>query len=564
MADNMKVQIVLDAAVLGKDEVKNLVAEIQKINLEAKKAEAQLKSTGSGINKAFETRGLLAAAGRFTEIHMAADLIRTSIEAIPKALTQVLETGIRINEEFESMKLGIASVMNAQLLIEDSQGRQLTGAEKYKAALQLSEEQFKKIRIESLKTQATTEELTKNFQTALSVAPQQGITNLETIRKLTVDITNAATAMNVEMHRVPVSIRAVLSGRGAAQNVVARNLGITLDEINTWKQAGTLIEELEKRLTPFSDAAKEAANSFKVMKSNVVEAFQIFSAEVTSGLFSQVKKSMNQYFWNMFDFDNMKFNQKLQPLIDSFKGFFDGIGEVFADAIDDVFNGIDSASNFVRDNEQAVAGTTTAWTAFTMSLKEAGRELVSTVTQTVEISTKLGLLEVVLGTVALALAYVADLFNRIWNTALLAIQSFMVGLDMIIETITLGLVKSITAAKYQLFDLMENTWNRSWGDKSGGAIGKVLNILKRTGEEADVAKGKISGLLNMSAEEKSKWDQFNAQLEARFQPKVSGAAFPKEEKSQFVTRAKLEKSEADRRLALNKLYYDLEEKLLQN
>lgn len=203
---DMRISLRLDASTSGAEEVKRLVTDLNKIDLAAKQAAQDIKNTGAAAN-GMQSRGLLAIAARFVEIHMAADLIRMAITAIPKALSAVVSEGIRVNAEFEAIKYGIASVINAQLELANTSGRQLEGAEKYNAALQLSEVWFTRIRVAALMTQATTEQLSRNFQTAVSVAAGQGITDLEKVFKLTVAITNAATAMNVNMAQVPVAKR---------------------------------------------------------------------------------------------------------------------------------------------------------------------------------------------------------------------------------------------------------------------------------------------------------------------------------------------------------------------
>lgn len=571
MTENLRVNIQLDASVLGVDEVKKFLTEIKSITSSSQKAGSAVSDLGNST-KSLSSRGVASMAVKFTEVHMIANAIRTVISAIPEAMQAILTNGVRINSEFEAMRLGIASVMNAQTTIADSSGKQLEGAEKYRAALKLSEDQFKKIRFEALKTQATTEELAKNFQTAMSVGPQQGITNLETLRRLTVSITNAATAMNVEMARVPVSIRAVLTGRGVAQNVVARNLGVTLAEINSWKASGTLVEELTKRLDPFTEAANESAKSFKVMKSNVVEAFDIISSEATKGLFDELKGSMNEHFWDIFDFDTMTLSEKFKPIVSVFEQVFTDLGRVASEALDEAMAGIQNASQYVAEHKLEVQETTNAWTSLMMSLKDVGASLVSTLGLLLDFGVVSGLLYGLGQGLSFFLAAVSDGLKYLTGGVQFLVGAILAGLDMIVakiaETLNLDwIAEGFKGAAQSMFSFMARGLKRiqeGAPDSATSSLTKWEKALDRIGEAADRAAGKVSGVMKMSPEDQKAWDAFNAGLEARFAPKVTGAAFPKKPKSNLTAASKLDKLEADRSLSLLKIQNELERQLLEN
>lgn len=488
---DMRISLKLDASTSGAEAIKTLVADLNKIDLAAKRAAQDIKNTGNTAN-GMQSRGLLAIATRFVEIHMAADLIRTAITAIPKALSAVVSEGIRVNAEFESIKYGIASVINAQLKLADSSGRQLEGVEKYNAALQLSEGWFVRIRVAALMTQATTEQLSRGFQTAVSVAAGQGITDLEKIFKLTVAITNAATAMNVNMAQVPVAIRAVLTGREATHNVVARTLGITLAQINAWKDEGTLVQNLEKRLVPFSEAAEKSAKSFKVMASNAQEAFQIISADVTSGAFTKIKESMNKHFWDLFDFKNMSLQSRFQPLVDAFKDAFTTIGSFISATIDQIMESLQNITDWVKQHIQDVDAMNAAWMSLWSSISLIVGELLKLSGTFTATSIETGGLTNVIKALSLGFALAADAIRIAGDIVKITFGSLTDAIDFCKTALNEGLIpvmlKFSDVSKTTVGKAFSDLFGRTEYAKALDNMDKVDDKFKETRKSIDAVR----------------------------------------------------------------------------
>jgi hypothetical protein len=464
MAD-MRISLKLDASTSGAEALKALITDLTKIELAAKRSAQEIKSSASATNS-MNSRGLFATAARFVEIHMAADLIRTAVTAIPKALAAVVTEGIRVSAEFESIKFGIASVINAQLDLANSSGRQLEGAEKYNAALELSEAWFKRIRIAAVMTQATTEQLSRNFQTGVSVAAGQGITDLEKVFKLTVAITNAATAMNVNMAQVPVAIRAVLTGREATHNVVARTLGITLAQINAWKAEGTLVENLEKRLTPFSEAAEKSARSFKVLSSNMLEAFQILSSDMMSGAFKEIQGAMNKYFWDLFDFKNMSLQSRFQPLVDAFNGAFTEVGVFIASTIDQIMTALDRITLWIKENPQTMDELRSAWASLLKEISGVIGQIGESTGAFAKASAGSGALAVLLKALALAFAGLSDGIRITFDVLAVYFTAILHFLTSIVDAVTLGLIPAVGKFRQKMWEMLKDNFFDIFGKTS--------------------------------------------------------------------------------------------------
>jgi hypothetical protein len=525
-------------------------------------------------------RGLIETAAYFVKISILANIIRTAVMAIPRVLAAVVTEGIRINAEFESIKFGIASVINAQLRLGDASGNQYEGIEKYNAALKLSEEWFNKIRIAALKTQATTEQLSLGFQTAVSVGASQGITDLKQIFDLTIGITNAATAMNISMDMVPVAIRAVLTGRMATHNVVARTLGITLAQNNAWKAEGTLVENLTKRLSPFTAAAEISAKSFKVMSSNILEAFQILSADVTSGLFSSLKVSMNKYFWDLFDFKNLSLASRFQPLVDGLKGLFTSLGEMVASTVDGIMSALEKINTWIKEHPTKVMELQVAWDTLLKTISSSMGEIFRTGTDKSGAFTTV--LSRVMNTISLIIAAFTDAY-RIATTFM--DMAFWAPLSDIFKSLGI-LFREGPLAAIREFERVGNAATNAFKsifttrmdmakvfDNVDATNGKLANTKKSIDAIADAIKRMdTSNLEARDIIKLPKVQQDESLLSAReviekkkgTGTQVLGAAWaPPEKKVPSTTNAEIREDNlvAKHKLALLKEYYALRNKL---
>lgn len=186
---------------------------------------------------------------------------------------------ILANEAIETTTLGVSSLLLAIGHIEDATGSGVNGIRGFELATNEARKQINLLRVDALSTSTTFENLAKNFQSAVAPGLEAGL-NLDEIRKLTLQFSQAANALNVPQAQIPQELRAILTGTiNNRDNKIGTSLGITSNDIKLAKEAGTLTEFLTEKLGSFNTAGKAAQETFAVLWSNFKDAIvQIIGA----------------------------------------------------------------------------------------------------------------------------------------------------------------------------------------------------------------------------------------------------------------------------------------------
>lgn len=227
--------------------------------------------------------------------------LATQVLALAGAYRALQSVGSYINRIFdfssslESSQIAIASVIGATNKITDAQGRKLEGAEKFNAAQQISAKLMDEIQIRALETTATFDELVSGVSGIIAPATKAGIA-IEKLPKFAVTAAQAMAAMKIPANQMRTEIESLLSGNiNKVQDILATNLGITGEMVKNWQKQGTLIEELEKRLTIFAEAGETTAQSWAGLKNNLQDAYDYLSAKTGKGIFEGAKQSYREF-----------------------------------------------------------------------------------------------------------------------------------------------------------------------------------------------------------------------------------------------------------------------------
>ncbi len=225
----------------------------------------------------------------------------TQVLALAGAYKALQGVGGYINRIFdfssslESSQVAIASVVGATNKIKDSQGRTLEGAEKFNAAQQISAKLMDEIQIRALETTATFDELVSGVSGIIAPATKAGVA-IEKLPKFAVTAAQAMSAMKIPTQQMRTEIESLLSGNiSKTQDILATNLGITGEMVKNWQKQGTLIEEIEKRLSIFAEAGEATAQSWAGLKNNLQDAYDYLSAKTGKGVFEGAKQSYREF-----------------------------------------------------------------------------------------------------------------------------------------------------------------------------------------------------------------------------------------------------------------------------
>lgn len=208
-------------------------------------------------------------------------------------ISYLLKTSLELSGQFEIMKIGIASLIAVNSENTTSMGKSIDAAEKFKLAQNSSAQAVQMLRQANLETPATLKQLTDGFQSAIGPALSLGMSLKETVN-YTKLMTQAAAAMGMPMDQLAQEMRSILTGDIDRNSIVARNIGITNEQIEAHKKLGDVYKFLIGRLGDFSEAGKELATSWGGATSNLEDSWNVFRMSLveSSGLFNSIKSGM--------------------------------------------------------------------------------------------------------------------------------------------------------------------------------------------------------------------------------------------------------------------------------
>lgn len=210
------------------------------------------------------------------------------------AFTDFIKAGIEFNSVIETSRLGIASIIQATSELATEQGKVTDQGQAFALAQQEAARQQALLRGEALKTTATFEQLIETFQVAIGPGLGAGL-NLDQIRKFSVQISQAASAIGLSQNQLSEEIRSILSGTIQQRTTrIAASLGITNEDIRKAKETGKLFELLQTRFASFGVAGDAASKSFTGLVQILKGGIEALAGAASAPLFDELKSTLKQ------------------------------------------------------------------------------------------------------------------------------------------------------------------------------------------------------------------------------------------------------------------------------
>ena len=269
----------------------NIGRDIQEVN---RLREGLRGASRQGNNLFFTLRRLIGALAFF-------ELLRRGTEAF----NDLVGAGLRFNDTIESSVLGIAGLVTALSDVRDPFGESVNQATELDLALGIAREQVAALRQDSLRTVATFEELLDTFQVAVGPGLAAGL-NLDEIRSLTVDISQAAAALSVPQNQLAEEVRSLLSGTIQARTTrIATALGITNADVRALRETGELFDFLDERFSAFSESAqRQARQTLTGIRTLIRGAVGELLGQAAQPLFEELLESGNRLFDEVITIQN--------------------------------------------------------------------------------------------------------------------------------------------------------------------------------------------------------------------------------------------------------------------
>lgn len=283
----------------------------------AKDLEKTLRKTQNTAQKLlFTFRRLVGALAIFTLARKGA-----------QAFNDLVSAGIKFNDTIATSQLGIAGLVATLGDVRDAQGQSVSATEELNLALGIAREQTKALRQDSLKTVATFEQLLDTFQVSVGPGLAAGL-DLDEVRKITVDISQAASALGVPQNQLAEEVRSLLSGTIQARTTrIATALGITNEDIRRLKETGELFDFLEEKFAGFAEAAqRQARETFSGIRTLITGLVQEILGKAAQPLFAELVSLGNGLFDNLLSVKDAVGNIKPSPdVVAAFQQIFDAI-----------------------------------------------------------------------------------------------------------------------------------------------------------------------------------------------------------------------------------------------
>ena len=251
----------------------------------------------------------------------------TLARELASGFADLLRAGVGFNDTIAASEIGIAGLIATLSDVRNEFGESVSNAEELDLAIGLARRQIRALRQDSLRTTATFEELLDTFQVAVGPGLAAGL-NLDEIRELTVQISQAATALGVPQNQLAEEIRSLLSGTIQARTTrIATALGITNADIRRLQETGELFDFLEERLEGFAEAAQRAARQTLSGITNLIRgALGELLGQAAQPLFDELLGTANDLFDRVLTVRDAAGNIRPNPdTVAAFRSLFEAL-----------------------------------------------------------------------------------------------------------------------------------------------------------------------------------------------------------------------------------------------
>lgn len=286
---------------------------------QARELERQVK----GIDKA--SNNLLFTFRRLVGVLAVFTLAREVVQGFKDLVT----AGVLFDDRIRSATIGIAGLVSSVADIRDEFGNSVDASQELVLAQQAARAQIRLLRQDVLRTTSSFEQLLDTFQIAVAPGFVAGL-DLDEIRKLTVAISQAATAIGLPQNQLAEEIRSLLSGTIQARTTrIATALGITNADIKRLRETGELFDFLIERFNALGLAAQRAARqTLEGIRGLITTAVGSILGEAAEPLFQELLKLGNELFDEVLTLQDEAGNIRPNPeAVSAFKTLFEALTE---------------------------------------------------------------------------------------------------------------------------------------------------------------------------------------------------------------------------------------------
>jgi hypothetical protein len=204
------------------------------------------------------------------------------IAEIPNVLREAIAEGVRFNAELESMRLSLAGMQ-----------RQFSGGAigSFNAGLAVSDGLISSMRTKANELGVSFEAMLETYKTTAGAMFQGGVTDLNKQVELSALLMRTMQGLGISGFMATRDTQDLLTGM-ADRTKAGRELGIRDEDIQKAKEAGTLYEFLNQKLSGFAEAGAAGAHTFTAEMERMHNEVQQLEAEVSKPIFEALRAGL--------------------------------------------------------------------------------------------------------------------------------------------------------------------------------------------------------------------------------------------------------------------------------
>lgn len=290
---------------------------------------------------------------RFSAFTIGAGVLIRGLFGVLSTMREVVTEGIRFNNFLEQGKISLAAILASTRDIGTAQGQVVTTAQAYPLFLGKAAALQREILIRNIETLGTAEDLQLVTQRVLAFSADQKATDEDRLQ-LSQNILNAAKLLGLNNEQIATEARQILTLERNQGQTILQSLGITAQQLRIFKQQGTLVEELNRRLQAYSVIAKDIALTWDGLTSSAQTFVSLFTAEAFRSTFEGLKQTLVGFFQELRRLSEAGD----MPLLNLSDENLQAVGRTAANFVASFINGMASMTNavitFVSDTRGAL------------------------------------------------------------------------------------------------------------------------------------------------------------------------------------------------------------------
>lgn len=310
---------------------------------------------------AFSANSLLKFAGIAAAI--------AGVTKAAQALAGMFKEGLQFNMDMETTKNGLAAIIAQSFEIKKN-GIELGGMDKFNAAVKVSEESMKRLKIAAITSGASVSEAFEAARNAIGPGAGTGL-SMPQIEKMAITIANTAKVLGMQEGQAGQEMRAIMSGKIDNTANIGKNLmqigpgGRNQAEYKKALKAGgdEFFNWFEKATDQMLNSAEIQAKSLAGIWDSMKDSFQVFKGEIASGLQTELEK-VKPYVDSLFDLKTSTWSEKLIPLMTTLQTIGSYIGTEIVDGFKNATDNLISMGQAVEEDQSGINGMSEMWEIF--------------------------------------------------------------------------------------------------------------------------------------------------------------------------------------------------------